>query len=193
MTTEIACKDAVFHFNKKNLEDPTIPMWVIKTGGKTFYVNHVTCRLPWSTKETPDNPSTKGSIKIAKALLTINDDNEAELTELKPGDLSRLRAKKKPHARILVSSRKGELYQYLEDNGMPHGPRKTVQGGCGTYFDMIDIARKEDMVALALVFTGCYRVLQVNEEYYRAYDDPKLLAQLDADEYYDGSDDDDDE
>ena len=69
MTTEIACKDAVFHFNKHHLVDPATPPWTIKTGGKTYYVNHVECNLPWSTKETPDNASTKGAIKIKKALI----------------------------------------------------------------------------------------------------------------------------
>lgn len=61
----------VFHFNKKHLEDSSIPMWVLKAHGETYYVNHVDCNKPWSTKETPDNPSTKGAIKIKKCLLSI--------------------------------------------------------------------------------------------------------------------------
>ena len=67
-------KEIVFHFNKKHLENPEIPMWVIKHKGETFYVNHVEV-LPgvgFSTKETPDNPSTKGSIKF-KAKLKIEE------------------------------------------------------------------------------------------------------------------------
>ena len=44
---ELACRDAVFHFNKKHLEDPTIPMWVIKTGGKTYYIHHLTSNIGW--------------------------------------------------------------------------------------------------------------------------------------------------
>ena len=56
---EYACKDVVFHFNKKHLEDETVPMWVLKTHGETFYVNHVTADMPWSTKETPDRKSTR--------------------------------------------------------------------------------------------------------------------------------------
>lgn len=188
MTVEIACKAAVFHFNKKHLEDPSIPMWVIKTGGKTYYVSHVDCRMGWSTKETPDNPHTKGAIKITKALLTINDSNEAELRPLTNGDLSKIRASKRKYARILVSNRKGELRQFLEDQSIPHGPIQQVSGSCGTSFDLIDIKRQEDMVMLSLVFHGCYRILQQNEIYYKAYDDPSLLARLDADDYYDGSD-----
>lgn len=193
MTVEIACKDAVFHFNKKHLEDPSIPMWVIKTGGKTYYVRHVDCKMGWSTKETPDNPSTKGSIKITKALLVINDDNEAELRPLTNGDLSRIRANKRKYARILVHNRKGELADFLESNSIPHGQIQKVRGSCGSSFDLIDIKRLEDMVMISLVFPNCYRILQPNEIYYRAYDDPSLLAQLDADDYYDGSEDDDDD
>ena len=52
---EYKCKDLVFHFNKGHLADPTIPMWVVKAHGVTFYVNHVTSEMPWSTKETPGN------------------------------------------------------------------------------------------------------------------------------------------
>ena len=66
--------EIVFHFNKKHLENPEIPMWVVKHKGETYYVNHVEV-LPgvgFSTKETPDNPSTKGSIKF-KAKLKIEE------------------------------------------------------------------------------------------------------------------------
>ena len=189
MTVEIACKDAVFHFNKHHLVDPSIPMWVIKTGGKTYYVNHVTCKLPWSTKETPDNPSTKGSIKISKALLIINDENEAELRPLTNGDLSRIRANKRNYARIMVTSRKGEMKEYMKQHSIDHGKVQNVTGSCGGSFQIIDIKKKEDVVLLALAFNGSYRILQPNEVYYRAYDDPELLAKLDADDYYDGSED----
>ena len=73
--TELACKDVVFHFNKKHLEDPAIPMWVLKTKGESYYVNHVDCNMPWSTKETPDNSHTKGSLKVKDCLLVIDDEN----------------------------------------------------------------------------------------------------------------------
>ncbi len=47
-------------------------MWVIKHKGQTYYVDHVDVSpgVGFSTKETPDNPHTKGSIKI-KGKLTI--------------------------------------------------------------------------------------------------------------------------
>lgn len=88
--TELAAKDCIFHFNKGHLADPTIPMWILKAKGKTFYVNHVECNIPWSTKETPDNPSTKGSIKVKNCLLTIDADNNACLSELTDLDRERL-------------------------------------------------------------------------------------------------------
>ena len=87
---EYACDDIVFHFNKKFLEDPTIPMWVLKFHGETFYVNHVDCNVHWSTKETGDNPHTKGSIKVKNVLLVIDPDNSATITQLTLIDRIRL-------------------------------------------------------------------------------------------------------
>ncbi len=66
-------------------------MWVVKTHGETFYVNHVTADMPWSTKETPSNSHTKGSIKFKECLLVINEDNEATLSQLSVIDKIRLR------------------------------------------------------------------------------------------------------
>ena len=134
MPTEIACKETIFHFNKHHLVDPSTPMWVIKTGGKTLYLNHVDCNMGWSTKETPDNPSTKGAIKIKKALLTINDDNEAELRPLTNGDLSRIRANKRNYARIMVTNRKGEMQEYMKQHSIDHGKVQNVTGSCGSSF-----------------------------------------------------------
>lgn len=66
--------EIIFHFNKMHLQDPKIPMWVIKVKGETYYVNHldVDSGVGFSTKETPNNPSTKGSIKF-KGKLEIKD------------------------------------------------------------------------------------------------------------------------
>lgn len=63
----------VFHFNKKHLQDSTIPMWVIKHKGETYYVDHVDVSegVGFSTKETPDNPHTKGSLKFKGRLEII--------------------------------------------------------------------------------------------------------------------------
>ncbi len=64
--------EVIFHFNKMYWQDPHIPMWVIKAKGETYYVDHVDVEagVGFSTKETPDNPHTKGSIKF-KAKLKI--------------------------------------------------------------------------------------------------------------------------
>ncbi len=69
-------EEIVFHFNKKHIQNSTIPMWVVKCRGDTHYVDHVDV-LPgigFSTKETPDNPHTKGSIKF-KGQLSISEEN----------------------------------------------------------------------------------------------------------------------
>ena len=69
--------DIIFHFNKASITDPSIPPWVVKVKGQTFYVNHVTSTAAWSTKETPDNSSTKGAIKFKHANITIDELNNA--------------------------------------------------------------------------------------------------------------------
>ena len=88
---EFACKEVVFHFNKAHLQDETIPMWVLKFHGETYYVDHVDCQVPWSTKETPDNSHTKGSIKVKDVLLQIDEENCAKLTKLSFVDKIRLK------------------------------------------------------------------------------------------------------
>ena len=76
-------EEIVFHFNKKHLENPTIPMWVVKCRGDTYYVNHVEVSpgVGFSTKETPDNPHTKGSIKF-KANLMIEEENNIIIAKI---------------------------------------------------------------------------------------------------------------
>jgi hypothetical protein len=191
MTVEIACKEAVFHFNKHHLVDPHTPMWVIKTAGKTFYLNHVDAKLPWSTKETTENPATKGSLKFKNALLTIDDDNCATLTDLTASDLARIRAAKKNYARIIIYKNHSEVVNWLKENSVKHSTIKTVIGTCGGKYQICDIKNQGDLVAMALVFTENYRVMQPNEVYYRAYDDPELWQKLASEEYYDGEDQDD--
>jgi len=71
------CNIIIFHFNKKHLEDSNIPMWVIKSKGDTYYVHHVDVEegVGFSTKETPDNSHTKGSIKLRGQLQIKADGN----------------------------------------------------------------------------------------------------------------------
>lgn len=75
------CRELVFHFNKASITDPTVPSWVVKAKGQTYYVKHVTSNAPWSTKETPDNTHTKGAIKFKNVDLIIDDDNCAEIND----------------------------------------------------------------------------------------------------------------
>ena len=71
----------VFHFNKAHLQDKTIPMWTIKHKGQTYYVNHVSSKIGFETKETPDNEHTKGSIQF-KGKLKIYKENESTIAEI---------------------------------------------------------------------------------------------------------------
>lgn len=54
-------------------------MWVLKVDGQTFYVEHVEfSNISFSTKETPDNPHTKGSLKFKNVELEIkNEENKS--------------------------------------------------------------------------------------------------------------------
>ena len=177
---EYACRDVVFHFNKKHLEDETIPMWVVKTHGETFYVNHVTADMPWSTKETPDNSHTKGSIKFRECLLVINEDNEATLSRLSVIDRIRLRNQRLGITRIIFQYG-GKMHQALKDNQFKHSPFKNVSGGCGTSFVVCDLLKKEEATFAALQYD--FRIMSPNEAYYRAYDAPGTYIDDDEIDY----------
>lgn len=66
------CRCIDFHFNKGHLADPSIPMWVVKAKGQTYYVDHVESNAVWSTRETPEG-STKGSLRFKNCFLKIED------------------------------------------------------------------------------------------------------------------------
>ena len=171
--TEIACKDVVFHFNKKHLEDQTIPMWVLKARGETYYVNHVDCSVPWSTKETPDNPHTKGSLKVKDCLLLIDEDNNASLSKLTLHDKIRLRNEEKGITRIIYTwPGKAEVESAIQQSKLKHGPFKKIGGRCGTTFYVTDIMDKSELSFLTLSAGDKFRVLMPNEKQYQDYDDP---------------------
>ena len=52
-------------------------MWVIKVKGESHYVNHIDVSpgVGFCTKETPDNPHTKGSIKFKASLKIVEEEN----------------------------------------------------------------------------------------------------------------------
>ena len=168
---EYACKDVVFHFNKAHLQDETIPMWVLKSHGETFYVNHVECNVPWSTKETPDNPSTKGSIKVKNVLLTIDPDNNANLTKLTVFDKVRLRNQKMGITRIMFLPH-SDLHKDLLENKLKHGPMKRITAPCTTAYIVCDLLDKAEATFATLKYDS-FRVLQPNDSYYQRYDENK--------------------
>jgi hypothetical protein len=187
----------VFHFNKAHLTDQTIPMWVLKFHGETYYVNHVECNVPWSTKETPDNPSTKGSIKVKNCLLQIDENNEARISPITDVDKARIRNAKKGITRVTISGWGGnKLRELLKEKKIKHGPIKTIGGACTTTFYVTDIYNESDVTYLALMLTDTdFRKLMPNEGYYRMYDDPKYqgISDIDLDAIDDWSDDDEDD
>lgn len=61
-------------------------MWVLKTKGETFYIHHMDSDCAFSTKETPDNPATKGSIKYKNCWLSIDANSNAKLTKESDND-----------------------------------------------------------------------------------------------------------
>ncbi len=182
---EYACKDVVFHFNKGHLTDQTIPMWVLKTAGESFYVHHVDCQMPWSTKETPDNPSTKGSLKIKDCLLTINDANEATISKLSLVDRARLKNQKLGITRVIVKEGQDnwKFREVLKQHNIKHGPIKSIGGACSSTFYIADILDKQQFTMLALTMSACpsFRILMPNEGYYKMFDDPKHQGTSDID------------
>ncbi len=173
---ELACKDVVFHFNKKHLEDQTVPMWILKTQGESYYVNHVSCEIPWTTKETPDNTHTKGSIKIKDCLLTIDEENSATISKLTLVDKFRIRNQKRGYTRIIVKEGADfwKLKERIQQQNVRHGPFKGIGGACSSTFYITDIFDKAQFTMLALSMANTtFRVLMPNEAYYKWYDDPK--------------------
>ena len=72
-------RNIVFHFNKKHLEFSFIPMWIVKVKGQSYYVHHVDCETAWTTKESPDHPSTKGAIRIKRGNISISEEGVARI------------------------------------------------------------------------------------------------------------------
>jgi hypothetical protein len=77
---ELEGKNIDFHFNKASVEFDFIPMWVVKCRGKTFYVHHMDCQTGFSTRETPDHASTKGSLRVKRGTLSIDAQGSAVIS-----------------------------------------------------------------------------------------------------------------
>lgn len=146
-------------------------MWVVKAQGETYYVNHVNCSVPWSTKETPNNSHTKGSIKIKRCLITIDEDNVASIDPLTLSDIARIKKNKSVR---LITSYTERLREVLKNLNLKCGPLKEVHGSCGSEFVIVDLLDKEQLSLLMLAWPlrpGSLRVLMPNEKYYDRYDD----------------------
>jgi hypothetical protein len=154
-------------------------MWKIASGGESYYVDHVTCELPWSTKETPNNPSTKGSIKIKRCLLTIGDDNCAEITTLTEDDAERLSGKKKVNR--IITSAGHKLKEFLKNQ--VHSPVHFFGGGCSTAWYVTEISDRT--LLLAQLVLPDIRVLMPNEDYYKEYETGGSNQEIDLDDEFD--------
>ena len=164
-------------------------MWIVMAKGNTYYVEHVDANLPWTTKETPDNVRTKGAIKFRDCLVTIGEDNCADIRVLTPADSARIRNQELGITRIQIyfASKWQELLDRL---GIKHGPIKRFSGGCGSQYWVTDILNKEDMVMLSLSVENhdWYRIVQPNENLYKMYDDINIKLDPDDDDLYDDED-----
>lgn len=163
-------------------------MWVVKAKGNSYYVNHFTSEIPFSTKETPDNSHTKGSIKFKECLLIIDSDNNATASVLNLHDKVRLRNKERGITRIIFG---GNFDKILKEENIKHSPFKTIYGDCGTRWIVCDLLDSKQLIWLSLKYDTktLFRVLQSNEQYYRAYDDPELWKTLaDPDDWEDDED-----
>lgn len=159
----------MFHFNKGHLTNDTIPMWVIKTHGVTMYVNHVTADIPWSTKETPGNERTKGSIKFKRCKLTINtEDNTATISRLGVMD-AWLKPPTRRAGRIIFPAY-GAMHQALVSNEFEHSRIKEVNGACGSSWAICDLLDEQELTMAALKYASKFRILAPNEPYYQDYD-----------------------
>lgn len=160
-------------------------MWILKTKGESYYVEHVDCKVGWSTKETPDNSHTKGSIKIKNCLLVIDDDNCATITELTEHDKIRLRNREKGITRI-ITRYISELREALSQSNIKHSPIRAIGGACSRTFYVLDILKKSHLTLLMLNMSDTdLRILKENEYFYKLYDDPKYID----DDYIDLDDD----
>jgi hypothetical protein len=74
------CRIIDFHFNKGSLEYPFLPMWTLKTKGKSFYINHIEANIPWSTRELPEG-STRGMIRLRNGEITIDAEGTATINQ----------------------------------------------------------------------------------------------------------------
>lgn len=161
-------------------------MWVVKAHGVTFYVDHVTAEIPWSTKETPDNPSTKGSLKFKRCKLVIDDNNCATLSKI--GVLDHILPRPRLIFRV-IANYGGQLYMALLAGEFKHSKFKEITGGCGSSFVVCDLIEEHEVTIAGLKYANSFRILAPNEPYFKDYDEKGSYIE----ERYDEDDEDDEE
>ena len=153
--------------------------------GQTYYVEHVSADLPWTTKETPDNVRTKGALKFKNCNVQIFEDNTAMIKVLTEADVRRIRFKKNGLVRLVIGS---YFFQTVMDairfQGFWHGPTKQIGTGCGRSAYLVDI-REKDVLMLTLQHRESFTVIPPNHPYFKLYDDDKARADSFDDELED--------
>jgi hypothetical protein len=162
---EIAAKEVIFHFNKKSLVDASVPAWCLKMQGKTWYVNHVTCELPWSTKETPQG-TTQGAIKIKRALVQIDDLNQATIIKLTREHEQR--AKEREQEAIIVGWTNAVWSAHMDQ--VRHSEIHLLEsGGCSSDWWACELYSEEDWAAINLQLYPHVRRFMPNEWQFKDY------------------------
>lgn len=77
---EIPNTKLIFHYNKHHNVDTSTPPWIIKTKGKTYYIWHFDSTKSFSTRETPENDSTKASFQFKGDLTFYEEDSKLMAT-----------------------------------------------------------------------------------------------------------------
>lgn len=167
---EIAAKEATFSFNKKSLEDNSIPPWILKTRGESWYVSHVTCHMPWSTKHTPGNSHTQGAIKIKNAYIEISDSNEAVIHSLTPEIKQRLKEKQARKIKIgWQTTWNAQVNPYLEHVHCEN-LRHVESGGCSADWWVCEIYSEDDWTQINLTLYPRVRRFMPNEWQYQDHE-----------------------
>jgi len=143
-------------------------MWVLKTQGETFYINHIDAFVNWSTKETPNNDHTKGSIKFKNVILSIDDNNNAKLNSANFYDKFRLRNNKPGQTRILFKPA-SKMAAALKQGEFKHSKIQKIIGSCSSTFMICDLLSKDELSMAAIKYTD-FRIVMPNESYYEQYD-----------------------
>lgn len=66
----------IMHYNKQHNVDQSIPPWIVKHKGQTYYVHHLDSKVGFSTKETPLNEATKASLMFRGKLSIVEQDGQ---------------------------------------------------------------------------------------------------------------------